>query len=358
MKRILIITGGSGGHVLPSLAIYDHIKDVNEVNILTDLRGSKFIPKNKYKYSLIDVPNLFARLYLFPIMLIKFLNSIFQSYKFLKKYKYDLIISTGGYMSIPICLSGYLLNKNILLFEPNSVLGRANKYMLSIAKKIICYDKNLKLFPKKYENKIFIIQPILRKEIYSHKKNISEEINKIKKILVIGGSQGAKFFDSNIYKLIAKTSQYFDIEVTQQIYDEKAKKNIEQVYNDKKIKYNLFSYNENLCEIYNEFDLAITRSGASAISELAYFNVPFVAIPFPFAKDNHQYFNALFYHKNNCCWIIDQKVFKIEDFSKFLFNLLSKKSDYFEKKKNQKKITNENSWNNINNILKKLINEN
>ena len=261
-------------------------------------------------------------------------------------------------MSIPICISGYLLNKNIFLFEPNSVLGRANKYMLSIAKKIICYDQNLKLFPKKYENKIFKIHPILRKEIYLKKKDIGEEINEIKKILVIGGSQGAKFFDNNIYKLIVKISQYFDVEVTQQVYDEKVKNNIEQIYNERNITCNLFNYNENLYEKYNEFDLAITRSGASAISELAYFNIPFIAIPFPFAKDNHQYFNALFYQKNNCCWIIDQKLFKIDDFSKFLLNLFSKKSDYFEKKKNQKKITNENSWNNINNILIKLINEN
>ena len=66
MKKILITTGGSGGHVIPSLSIYDALKDNFEVKISTDLRGSKFINNDSYNYSLIDVPNLFSNLLLLP----------------------------------------------------------------------------------------------------------------------------------------------------------------------------------------------------------------------------------------------------------------------------------------------------
>ena len=84
MKKILIATGGSGGHVIPSLSIYDALKDDFEVKISTDSRGSKFINNENYNYSLIDVPNLFSNLLLLPYNLIKFCFSIIKSYKYLK----------------------------------------------------------------------------------------------------------------------------------------------------------------------------------------------------------------------------------------------------------------------------------
>ena len=146
MKKILIVTGGSGGHVMPALSIYDHLNNEFDVMLITDIRGSKFINKNKYKFHLIDVPNLFSKLYLFPINLIRFIISIFKSYFFLRKKNIDLIISTGGYMSLPLCVSSIFLHTKIYLFEPNSVLGRSNKFMLSISNKIICYDRDIKLF--------------------------------------------------------------------------------------------------------------------------------------------------------------------------------------------------------------------
>ena len=67
MKKILIVTGGSGGHVMPALSIFDHLKNNFETSLATDVRGSKFINKSYYQFKLIDVPNLFSNLYLFPL---------------------------------------------------------------------------------------------------------------------------------------------------------------------------------------------------------------------------------------------------------------------------------------------------
>ena len=123
MKKILIVTGGSGGHVIPSLSIYDILKDNFEVQIATDLRGSKYINNNDYNYSLIDVPNLFSNFLLLPFNLIKFCISILKSYKYLKLNNYNTLISTGGYMSLPLCLASNLLNIKTYIFEPNSVIA-------------------------------------------------------------------------------------------------------------------------------------------------------------------------------------------------------------------------------------------
>ena len=70
----------------------------------TDLRGSKYI-NNNYNFSLIDVPNIFSNLFLLPYNLIKFCISIFKSYKYLKLNNFNILISTGGYMSLPLCLA-------------------------------------------------------------------------------------------------------------------------------------------------------------------------------------------------------------------------------------------------------------
>ena len=207
MKKVLIVTGGSGGHVIPALSIYDHLKNDFVASIITDIRGTNFINKNKYQYDLIDVPNLFSTLYLLPLNLIKFVFSIFKSYFYLKKNDTNILISTGGYMSLPICIAAKILKIKIILYEPNSVIGRANRIMLNISHKIICHDKDLKLLPIKYTNKIYLIDRILRKEIYLCKKNNKKYFGELKKILVIGGSQGATFFDQNITNLVLNISK-------------------------------------------------------------------------------------------------------------------------------------------------------
>ena len=358
MKKIIITTGGSGGHVIPSLSIYDALKDDFEVQISTDLRGSKYINNENYNYSLIDVPNLFSNLLLLPYNLIKFCISIIKSYKYLKLNNFNILISTGGYMSMPLCLASTLLNIKIYVFEPNSVLGRANKLILSFAEKVICYDKNLKGISKKFINKVYLIKPLLRKEIYKYQKNKKTTISEKKKILIIGGSQGAKFFDETITKIIVKLSKTHKIQVLQQVTNLNSKENIKEIYQKNHIEYELFDFDDELLIKAVNYDLAITRSGASAISELSYLNIPFVAIPFPYAKDNHQYYNAEFYEKNKSCWLMMEKDNDENSLKDLIIKIFEDQNEYFSKKNNLSLLHKENMWEKNKSKLIELINEN
>ena len=358
MKKILIATGGSGGHVIPSLSIYDALKDEFEVKISTDSRGSKFINNENYNYSLIDVPNLFSNLLLLPYNLIKFCYSIIKSYKYLKLNNFNILISTGGYMSLPLCLASSLLNIKIYIFEPNSVLGRANKLILNFAKKIICYEKNLKGLSKKLSNKIYLVKPLLRKEIYKYNKNENTKIAEKKKILIIGGSQGARFFDEFITKIIIKLAKIEKVQVLQQVINVNKRENIKELYQKNHIEHELFHFDEKVLLKALNYDLAITRSGASVISELGYLNIPFVAIPYPYAKDNHQYYNAEFYEKNKSCWLIMQKDLEENNFTDFIIKIFKDQNEYFVKKNNLIKLTKENTWEKNKFKLIELLNEN
>ena len=194
----------------------------------------------------------------------------------------------------------------------------------------------------------------MRKEIYEVEKNSQQLQKKVIKILIVGGSQGSIFFDKQITKYISELSKELNIAVKQQALNINERKRINDYYQKSNFKYELFDFDENLHTKINDIDIAITRSGASAIAELAHLNIPFLAIPFPFAKDNHQFYNAKVYEENNCCWLIKQNDLNSINF----INLFKDKKDHEEKKNNLSKITNQNSWNNVNKKLIDLINEN
>ena len=115
----------------------------------------------------------------------------------------------------------------------------------------------------------------------------------------------------------------------QQVIDSNSKENIKELYQNNFIEHALFDFDDKLLIKAVNYDLAITRSGASTISELGYLNIPFVAIPFPYAKDNHQYFNAKFFEKNKCCWLIMQNHINDDNFIDLMTKIFEDQNEYF-----------------------------
>ena len=355
MKKILISTGGSGGHVIPALNLYDHLKKDFNVKLYTDARGAKYIPKNISK-TIFEVKQITEKKFLLPLKIIFLFFAFIKSIIHLKINKFDIVISTGGYMSLPIVLAAKIYNKKIFLFEPNSMIGRSNKFLLNFSSKIFCYDKNLRGLNKKYTDKIIEISPILNRCFYS--KNNNETDNEILRILIIGGSQASLFFSKNLkYEIIELASKY-KIELTQQLSPGFDISNYKKNYDKNNIKNNIFFFEENfLCKNFS-FDIAITRSGASSLAELAHLNIPFIAIPFPYAKDNHQFFNAKRYFDLNCSWILEEKNFNSGDIYKIINQIMVNKNEYLKKKNNLKKFNENKTWENINEKIIKNLNDN
>ena len=326
--------------------------------LTTDKRGAKYISDNIHNYKLIEIPRISKNLFKLPYILFSLTVSFIKSFFFIKNNNIQILISTGGYMSLPLCISAKLLKKKIYLFEPNMVIGRSNKFFLKFSEKIICYSENLKNFPKEFKNKIVVMNPLFGEKIYQEKINSENKVNKLFTILIIGGSQGAEFFDNEISELMIDLSKDYKISIIQQIADEKNKKILREKYVDIGIQNELFSFNEEIFKKYNQVDFAITRSGASTLSELIFFNVPFLAIPLPKSKDNHQFYNAKEYSDKKLCWLVNQSDYKKENLKEFILNLIQNSDNYFEKKNNMIKFSYQNTWNNINQKLLALINEN
>jgi UDP-N-acetylglucosamine--N-acetylmuramyl-(pentapeptide) pyrophosphoryl-undecaprenol N-acetylglucosamine transferase len=352
-KNILITTGGSGGHVIPATIVYEHLLKEANVIISTDKRGLKYLDKDIYKFEIIDTPKL-NNIFFIPFNLIIILFLTLKSLFLLKSRKIEKLISTGGYMSLPLILAAKLLGINIYLIEPNQVLGRANKFFLNSCKKIFCYTAQIKNFPEKFRNKLVIVNPLVKKEFY--KLNLSRENNDQFILLVVGGSQSANIFDNNLKKTIVNISKKTSIKIIQQT-NEKNVSYLKNFYLKNNIDNMIFSFNKNFARIINQADLCITRSGASTLAELSVLNVPFIAVPLPSSKDNHQFENANFYQKNDCCWLIEQNYFE-EKIEIFLNDIFDNKSDYLKKKENLKKLNYQNTWINVNQKILRIINEN
>ena len=352
-KNLLISTGGSGGHVIPGTILYDHLCDERNVLLFTDKRGLEYFDNSKYKFEIINTPKL-NNIFFLPLNLIIILFLILKSFFLIRKRKIEEVFSTGGYMSLPVIIAARLLNLKIYLIEPNLVLGRANKYFLNMSKKIFCYTDQIKNFPNNLKYKIVVINPLVRKHVYKFKSTYDDE-NKFT-FLIVGGSQGANIFDKDLKNSLLNISKKIPIKVIQQT-SEKNIGNLSKFYSNNDIENKIFCFEKNFINNIQSADLCITRAGASTLAELSVINTPFIAIPLPTSKDNHQFENANYYKKKDCCWVIEQNDFeeKIED---ILNNLIKEKSDYFNKKENLKKLNYQNTWISVNQKILKILNEN
>ena len=175
-------------------------------------------------------------------------------------------------------------------------------------------------------------------------------------LLIVGGSQGASIFDRSLKSTIVNISKKITIKIIQQT-SQKNINSLSDYYSKNNVENKIFSFDKDFTQFIQEADLCITRAGASTLAELSVMNTPFIAVPLPTSKDNHQMENANFYKDNNSCWIIEQINFE-EKIEQFLIDVLNNKSDYLNKKENLKKLNFQNTWINVNQKILRAINEN
>ena len=184
----------------------------------------------------------------------------------------------------------------------------------------------------------------------------SSDTNEKFTLLVVGGSQGANFFDDNLKDLIIKISKRNPIKIIQQT-NENNISFLSNFYSQNNIENKIFSFEKNFIQNIQQADLCITRAGASTLAELSVMNIPFIAVPLPTSKDNHQFENAKYYEEKNCCWLVEQNDFE-EKIEEILNQIFVNKTDFLNKKDNLKKLNYQNSWINVNQKILETINEN
>ena len=338
-KRIIFTSGGTGGHIFPAINLMKYLSNKGyEVILVTDKRGKSFLKKSGEFRSYIiktDTPsnkNIFKKFFSFLRIFFSIIESIF----ILKKEKPKLVIGLGGYVSFPISFASKFMKIPLIIYENNLVLGRSNKKLLPISKKLLIGTETPINFPKKYENKVFKIGSILRKEIIDYsaiEKNSESNFS----ILVLGGSQGAEIFGKIVPNSIKMLNEDgYTVEVNQQCLKEQ-KDSLIDFYNHNKIKSNIFNFTDNILNLISLSDLAISRCGASTTAELVNTLTPFIAVPYPYSMDNHQYLNAKYYEDKGCCWVLEENNFNSTTLYKFIKEIIKDRKKLKNVRENMKK---------------------
>ena len=218
-KKIIFTTGGTGGHILPAIHLMSHFSEKNyEAILVTDHRGNNFIKNNlKFKSYILPTETPTNKKFFNKILSFLFIfYSMLKSIVILKKEKPDLIFGFGGYVSFPISFVSKLFNIPLVIYESNMILGRANKILAPLSKKIFLSKKKIENYPEKYKLKTRYVGAIIDKKIISY-KNITKNENDNFSILVLGGSQGAEIFGDIIPPVIKMLkSQGFSINIAHQ----------------------------------------------------------------------------------------------------------------------------------------------
>lgn len=306
---ILIVGGGTGGHLFPAIATLEEVnKRGLKGSLLTDDRCVKYLKNHQdLDYFIMKSPRAEGVLgkIKYPILLaLAFLQSIFL----MIKLKPKLIIGFGGYVSYPALFVGSLMGKKIMLHEQNCFLGRVNKFFANKADKLFLAFKDTLNIPESYpKDKIIVTGNPVRAEITNLKPAKRKGKNTFN-ILITGGSQGARFLSESLPEalhLVIKQFPKIKFEITQQARSE----DIEQIklaYNAHGISPYISDFFYNMPELLNNSDLLIGRAGASTIAELIVTSTPSILIPYPYAAQRHQHYNAEMIEKNGGGLMIDQ----------------------------------------------------
>ena len=277
---IVFTCGGTGGHISPAINLARNLQE--EVLFIGGNRLEKEMLKGIYPFKEITVSRN---------NLLLIIKGLFQAIKILKETKPRFVFSTGGYVSFPVSLATVFLGIPLVLLEQNSVPGKVNKVLAFFATLIFTgFPKAQEFFPK-------------NKTVYSGNPvpiNTSSSIKARKLLLVVGGSQGAR----NMNNLVFDTLPYLS-SLGLKVFWITGNKNFEEITNKMKpfqVAEGLYEVNGTVVDIkaflnkvtdyMPEVKLAISRAGAMSIAELVAYEIPAVYIPYEYAAENHQFYNA------------------------------------------------------------------
>lgn len=295
--KVVLCAGGTGGHLFPAMALAEALKRKNhEVTVVTDERGAVYCENfdNKKVYGSLRVSLKGALTICFTLIRI-----FFSFFHFCKTQKPDVIIGFGGIFTVVPIIVGRICKAKVVLYEQNTVVGRANRYLLSFS------DIKLSAFSIGGHWKV---QPSPVRDEFL--KKVPFDCSGKLRILVIGGSQGARSFSSIIPAAIKglSTEERSEIEIVQQESYEDIDE-LKQRYDHLGVKSTISKFFHNVSDLMGKSQLVICRSGSSTLMELSAMGRPAILIPYPKAMDNHQRLNAKRYVDRNAAWMIEEDGF-------------------------------------------------
>ena len=307
--KVIVVAGGTGGHIYPALAIIHKIEEKepgSEILYIgtTDRMEKDIIPKLGYRFVGLEMKglnrkNIFSNIKVFSM----YSKAIKEAKKIILDFHPDIVIGAGGYITAPVLYAAHKCRIPILIHEQNSVPGISNKFISKFADKIcVSLPKSVNLFPK--EKVVYTGNP-RSEEILSVSKISKSSLGFIdnKKLVVfVMGSLGSTTMTEKLKETIPsfQNKNYQVLIITGKAYFD----NYSDIYVPDNVK--IVPFMDNLIQLLKSSDLIVSRAGASTIAEITAIGLPAILVPSPYVTNNHQLKNALDLEEVNACKIIEE----------------------------------------------------
>ncbi len=307
-RRILIMAGGTGGHVFPALAVARYLREQGvQVTWLGTQRGleSRLVPENDFPIEYISIAGLRGKGLLgWLLSPFRLVYAIGQSLAVIRRIKPGAVLGMGGFVTGPGGIASWLVRIPLLVHEQNAVAGLTNRLLVRFASIV------MQAFPDTFAEKVRaeVTGNPVRADIAalpSPAERFADRQGPLR-LLVIGGSLGALALNETVPAAIARLTDAAQVEVRHQCGSRTYEQTL-QFYKEAGVDASIEAFIEDMAQAYAWADLVICRAGALTIAELAAAGVASVLVPFPHAVDDHQTSNARFLEQNGAAMLIQQR---------------------------------------------------
>lgn len=313
-KRLMVMAGGTGGHVFPGLAVAHHLMAQGwQVRWLgtADRMEADLVPRHGIEIDFIRISGLRGKGLKAQLSApLRIFRAVRQARAIMRRYQPDVVLGMGGYVSGPGGLAAWLCGIPVVLHEQNGIAGLTNRWLSHIAKKV------LQAFPGAFPKADVVGNPV-RTDVLAlpaPEIRLSGRSGPIR-VLVIGGSQGARVLNQTLPGVAAKLGD--SITIWHQV-GKGALADVKQAYQQAgQTQHRIDEFIDDMSEAYAWADVVVCRSGALTVSEIAAAGLPALFVPF-LHKDRQQYWNARPLEKAGAAKIIEQPQFNVTSVSETL----------------------------------------
>ena len=354
--RILIMAGGTGGHVFPALAVADELRS-RHVNIqwMGTQKGleAQLIPAAGYPLNFISVQGLRGKgLLAWLLIPFKLIKAIIEAIRVIQKFKPDVVLGFGGFASGPGGVAARLIGKPLVIHEQNAIPGLTNRVLSNITAYVLAG------FPQSFRSSVhalWIGNPVRAsiKAITEPEQRMTGREGPIN-ILVLGGSLGARSLNTLVPQAFSL------IEVDYKIKHQcgvKHKDNCKKNYQDVNVNAEVVSFIDDMATAYEWADLVICRAGALTIAELSAVGIGSLLIPYPYAVDDHQTHNASALVTIGAAIIMQEDDMTIMSLTEAIQSLLADHNLLIEMAKNARSLAKPDTVNQIATLCLKVAHE-
>lgn len=307
-KRLMVMAGGTGGHVFPGLAVAHHLMAQGwQVRWLgtADRMEADLVPKHGIDIEFIRISGLRGKGIKAQLAApLRIFNAWRQARAIMKRWQPDVVLGMGGYVSGPGGLAAWSCGIPVVLHEQNGIAGLTNKWLAKIAKKV------MQAFPGAFPNAEVVGNPV-RTDVLALPLPAERLTGRVgpTRVLVIGGSQGARILNQTLPEVAAILGD--SITLWHQV-GKGALDSVNQAYAQVgQTQHKVSEFIDDMAEAYAWADVVVCRSGALTVSEVAAAGLPAIFVPFQH-KDRQQYWNALPLEQAGAAKIYEQPQFTAE----------------------------------------------